>query len=171
MLLGGLWHGASWTFVIWGAIHGGAIASERFVKSRYRDWRTAHTAASTSAPAPYAPSPAAAWAASAAGLLITFHVFTLSAIFFRAPDLGTATRYFTTMASFNGGPDLFTPFLLLLTAGSVAVQFLPGGSMERIADKVRDHSATALGLALGGGLLLLGMIGPEGVAPFVYFQF
>jgi D-alanyl-lipoteichoic acid acyltransferase DltB (MBOAT superfamily) len=34
MLLGGLWHGASWKFVFWGALHGGALAIERYVNSK-----------------------------------------------------------------------------------------------------------------------------------------
>ena len=36
MLLGGLWHGAAWTFVVWGAIHGTALAVERLVRERGR---------------------------------------------------------------------------------------------------------------------------------------
>ena len=38
MLLGGLWHGANWTFVVWGAWHGGFLALERFLGSR-KLWR------------------------------------------------------------------------------------------------------------------------------------
>ncbi len=172
MLLGGLWHGASWTFVIWGAIHGSALAIERFAKAHVRDWQTARMPASLSAAAvPRTPSPAATLAAATAGWFITFHLFTLASVFFRSPDLDTALRYFTTMVTFEGGADLSTPFLLALIAGSVAVQFLPGGGLERIAERARHLGALPLGLAFGGALLLTGMIGPEGVAPFVYFQF
>jgi hypothetical protein len=67
--------------------------------------------------------------------------------------------------------ELFTPFLLLLTAGAVAVQFLPGDTLERTAERLCNLSAIPLGLLLGGGLLLIEFIGPEGVAPFIYFQF
>lgn len=172
MLLGGLWHGASWTFVIWGAIHGGALAIERFAKTHYRDWQMARAPASLSAAAaPRPSSPAATMAAAATGWFITFHLFTLASVFFRSPELDTALRYFATMAAFEGGADLFTPFLMLLIAGSVAVHFLPGGGLERIAERSRRWGAMPLGFAFGGGLLLIGMIGPEGVAPFVYFQF
>jgi hypothetical protein len=75
------------------------------------------------------------------------------------------------MLSFTGGFETFTPFLLLLTAGAVAVQFLPGNLFERGTEKLRDAPALLYGLMLGGGLVLIDIAGPEGVAPFIYFQF
>jgi D-alanyl-lipoteichoic acid acyltransferase DltB (MBOAT superfamily) len=57
MLLGGLWHGANWTFVIWGGLHGGALAVERLLADR--------------APKGWKPLPD--WAK----LLLTFHVVVL----------------------------------------------------------------------------------------------
>ena len=92
-------------------------------------------------------------------------------MFFRSPNLDTALSYFAAMFSFQGGPQLLTPFLLALIAGSVAAQFLPGNKLERFAEKARDWHALPLGLMLGVGLLLIEMIGPQGVAPFIYFQF
>jgi alginate O-acetyltransferase complex protein AlgI len=38
MLLGGLWHGAAWTFVVWGGLHGTYLAVERWLKSRFAGW-------------------------------------------------------------------------------------------------------------------------------------
>ncbi len=175
MLLGGLWHGANWTFVVWGAIHGVGLAAERFIKTQWHSWRTARRRLSTVGAAAVTetlpPSPAANFMGAAIGWLITFHLFTLSAIFFRSPHIDVAFDYFTTMFSFNGGAELLTPFVLALTVGSVAVQFLPGNKIERFAEKSRDWSALTLGLMLGFGLLAIEMIGPEGVAPFIYFQF
>jgi D-alanyl-lipoteichoic acid acyltransferase DltB (MBOAT superfamily) len=175
MLLGGLWHGANWTFVVWGAIHGVGLAAERFIKTQWHSWRTARRRLSTVGAAAITetlpPSPAANFMGAAIGWLITFHLFTLSAIFFRSPHIDVAFDYFTTMFSFNGGAELLTPFVLALTVGSVAVQFLPGNKIERFAEKSRDWSALTLGLMLGFGLLAIEMIGPEGVAPFIYFQF
>ena len=168
MLLGGLWHGAAWTFVIWGAIHGGALAIERFAKGRYQEWRESRAAAREVAAAA---GGASAAVAATAGWLITFHIFTLAAIFFRSPELDTATRYFVKMFSFTGGAELFTPLLLLLTAGSVAVQFTSGTGLERTAERMRSLPVPALGLILGAGLLAIDFIGPDGIAPFVYFQF
>jgi hypothetical protein len=80
-------------------------------------------------------------------------------------------EYYAQMFSFTGGVEYLTPFLLLLTAGALAAQFLPGDLFERTAQQLRDLPASALGIALGGGLVLIEMVGPEGVAPFIYFQF
>jgi D-alanyl-lipoteichoic acid acyltransferase DltB (MBOAT superfamily) len=169
MLLGGLWHGANWTFVIWGSILGAALVIERAVKGRWREWR-GRIAARSGTPAAGGARPGAVLAA-AAGWLVTFHVFTLAAVFFRAPDMGVAASFFAQMVSGAGGIALFTPFLLLLTTGSVAVQFLPGNALERTAERLHTLSGLSLGILLGFGLVAIEFIGPEGVAPFVYFQF
>jgi len=58
----------------------------------------------------------------------------------------------------------------LMTA-SVAVQFLPGNSIELAALRLRELPYTALGLMLGAGLAIIEFLGPEGVAPFIYYQF
>jgi alginate O-acetyltransferase complex protein AlgI len=153
MLLGGLWHGAAWTFVIWGAIHGVALVVERHVK-RMTIWPDLFP-----------------WAWAFLGWLITFHVFSLASIFFRSPGLETATSYFAAMAALTPGIVLFTPFMLLLVTGSLAAQFLPGDALERLAGRLCAVPTWALGLLLGGAILVIESIGPEGVAPFIYYQF
>jgi len=89
MLLGGLWHGAAWTFVIWGGLHGvylvvnhawqaaaGRIAgSSRWLDSRF---------------------------ATAAGVLVTFVAVTVAWTFFRAASLDAALRMLTAMSGANG---------------------------------------------------------------------
>jgi D-alanyl-lipoteichoic acid acyltransferase DltB (MBOAT superfamily) len=171
MLLGGLWHGANWTFVIWGSILGAALVVERVVKGRWREWRAARRTAVAAMPAAGGDSAAGFRLGAAAGWFVTFHIFTLAAVFFRSPDIDVAAAYFAQMFSMTGGIEYFTPFLLLITAGSVAVQFLPGNAIERTAERLRNASALSLGLVLGLGLLAIEFAGPEGVAPFVYFQF
>jgi hypothetical protein len=103
--------------------------------------------------------------------LVTFHLFTLAAVFFRSPNLQAALDYFGKMLSLRGGPELLTPFLLVLTAGAVGVQFLPGNGIERLAERLRTWPVVALGFAFGVGLLLIEAIAPDGVPPFIYFQF
>jgi D-alanyl-lipoteichoic acid acyltransferase DltB (MBOAT superfamily) len=168
MVLGGLWHGANWTFLAWGAVLGAALVVERIVKGRMRAWWAQLGRAGEAAAGG---APAASRVPATAGWLVTFHVFTLAAVFFRAPDIDLAERYFAQMFSFSGGVSLFTPFLFALIVGSVAMQFLPGNAIERTAERLRGASAVSLGLLLGCGLVLIEFVGPEGVAPFVYFQF
>jgi alginate O-acetyltransferase complex protein AlgI len=66
MVLGGLWHGANWTFVVWGAVHGAALGLNHVLRRaglRLPRWLA---------------------------LLATFHVVTLAWVYFRAPDIATA---------------------------------------------------------------------------------
>ncbi len=73
MLLGGLWHGAAWTFVIWGAFHGVLLAIDRFVRARV----TLPTGM------------LAMWA----GRILTFHLVCIGWIFFRAGTLDNALAF------------------------------------------------------------------------------
>lgn len=175
MLIGGLWHGANWTFVIWGAIHGSALVIERTIKTRWHDWQMSRLRLAPAGAAVttgrLTPTPLAAFAPAFIGWFITFHLFTLSAIFFRSPELSTAMEYFRAMVTAGGGAELTTPFIAALTVASIGVHFMPGGGMERIAERIGGWSGPALGLLLGFGLLGIAVIGPEGVAPFIYFQF
>jgi len=82
MLLGGLWHGASWNFVIWGGIHGGMLAGERAMGKNplYR-----------SAP-------------RVLRIALTFVVVLVAWVFFRAPDLPDALGYLGSMFGLSSAP-------------------------------------------------------------------
>ena len=71
MLLGGLWHGAAWTFVIWGGIHGTALSAERWARERFGGLPACR--------------PGSAW-------FVTFNVVCLAWVFFRSPDLAHGVR-------------------------------------------------------------------------------
>src|SRR5882762_2336417 len=81
MLLGGLWHGAAWTFVVWGALHGVYLCINH-AWSNY---------------GPKAP-PRFARLADIAGLILTFLAVVIAWVFFRAPDLPTALSVLSKMA-------------------------------------------------------------------------
>src|SRR5215217_2306017 len=104
MLLGGLWHGAAWTFVIWGGIHGGALSAERWGREHLGGFRLP------------------AWAA----WLVTFHVVCVAWVFFRAPDLGTAFDLLGGLGLSGPSPLVTLPIVLLVVA-AVAIQALPPG--------------------------------------------
>ena len=78
MLLGGLWHGAAWTFVVWGAIHGGYLVVERCGEG-----------ALAAARGP-TPRPVAGAVTRPLQWFLTFHVVCLGWVFFRADSVGTA---------------------------------------------------------------------------------
>jgi len=149
MLLGGLWHGAAWTFVLWGGIHGSALSAERWASNRFRGFHMP------------------AWVA----WLITFHVVCLAWIFFRSPDLTTAFDMIGQV--FAGGPSpLVTLPMVFLVVATIALQAVPGDAWERAEAWLVSRPIAAQGIGLG--LLLVvadAAVGQEGVAPFIYFQF
>ena len=150
MLLGGLWHGASWNFVIWGALHGTVLAAERL----WREFRPKHW--------PLLP----AWL----GILITFHIVLLGWIFFRASSFGVALTFLGGL--FGGGASLMlTPMLLGLILLGMLLHFAPRYTIQRIAMQVRLMPAAAVGLGAGLLILIVDAMRPEGVAPFIYYQF
>ncbi len=148
MLLGGLWHGAAWTFVFWGALHGLGLAWERWRGTR----RETHP-----------------WPAPVRRLA-TFHLVCLGWVFFRADSLSTVGTILSRLVDWGPAPAL-TPSILLLVAGSLAVQFIPRNIRLQIRAGFGRLRPVPMAAALGVFLLMLDGLGPQGVAPFIYFQF
>lgn len=108
MLLGGLWHGAAWTFVIWGALHGAALALNHF-------WRRSVLGRESHAE-PRSP------AGRLLGMPATFLFVTVAWVFFRAPDLDSAMILLSGMAGLNGIVLPHTYFGYLGALGPAAVE-------------------------------------------------
>ena len=89
MMLGGLWHGASWTFVAWGALHGLYLVANH-------GWRSVRRR--LAGPPAQRPS----LAATAAGRILTFVAVVVAWVFFRAPDMETAFSILHAMSGMNG---------------------------------------------------------------------
>ncbi|HZP67296.1 MAG TPA: MBOAT family O-acyltransferase, partial [Rudaea sp.] len=151
MLIGGLWHGAAWTFVIWGGLHGLYLAIER--AAREHVWRE---------------RPAAAPLRFGYGLVTLFCV-ALAWVWFRAPDFAAGWRIFHILfAGAAGGIDAAQTLALAAFAGVVAVHWLMRDrDLGALAVRV---PAPALGLALGA-LLALIVLSPGDTHAFIYFQF
>lgn len=151
MLLGGLWHGASWSFVIWGALHGGWLGIERFwQRHRPVGW-------------PVAPR--------GLGIAITFHIVVLGWVFFRAQGEGEAIGYLRQLFAGDGRNTLVTPLSVALIAIGLAIHAVPARALQAGAMRVRHWPASVLGLAIGTLILVIDAMRPDGVAPFIYYQF
>jgi alginate O-acetyltransferase complex protein AlgI len=164
MLLGGLWHGAAWTFVGWGAWHGVLLVLNhlwRAVVARFGWERLASTP----------PARLAGWA-------LTFFCVLLGWVVFRADGFGTARRIFTAMAGEAGGFAAFTPgpeiWIELTALGAIAFlapnsqSIVLGGpeASRRFAWQPSVTWAAAMVLAF---LLALGQM--SDVSPFLYYRF
>jgi alginate O-acetyltransferase complex protein AlgI len=145
MLLGGLWHGAGWGFVIWGGLHGLYLLLER-VAFWVRGAR------------PSFPS----W--------LVFIVVSLTWIPFRAATSTTAVEVVTGLADPLGGAQLtFAPITVALLG--LASLVLDRSDVEGRVNPLTQNPPLVRGLAYGFAVVMVLMFWPEVSPPFIYFQF
>ena len=161
MLLGGLWHGASWNFVIWGGLHGLALAVHRYFS---RGRRKTGGAESVEVPLMRGIKAVASWA-------LTMLVVGVTWVFFRARTLGAALGILGGIVHWHGGlPPLKTlldplPVILLLLCIDVP-QYLSGEH-----EVCRRWPWLLQGVIYAVLVLALLTWRPNTNAPFIYFQF
>jgi D-alanyl-lipoteichoic acid acyltransferase DltB (MBOAT superfamily) len=157
MVIGGLWHGAAWRFVIWGGIHGVVLAIERLLDDRRE--------AIGLGPRPDTPFHRfLQWA-------VTFHVVCFAWIFFRAPSTSRAFEVIKQIFLSPGVGSLVTPLLVVTILALLASQFVPEGVMENVQVAFSRVPILAQGVALAACFFLIDHLSPAGVQPFIYFQF
>ena len=147
MLLGGLWHGAAWNFVIWGALHG--IALHRFTTERLK-------------------IPAAI--GKSLGMVATFYWVCLAWIFFRCTTLPVALEMAKAYVTFQspGSEALNTQIILWFIPLIIAHALARKIDLPEKSRMIPDWAyAAGLGVAIVLSLLLV----PEHTKPFIYFQF
>ncbi len=152
MLIGGLWHGASWTFVVWGGLHGLYLVGERVAKRYAGD-------------APF-------WETTPGKLLlvlVTFVLVCLAWVFFRATSFGQAFRIVGAMFGAGAGAvhlgyaGTLIPIALLLT-----VQwFLRDTTLETVVER----TSTPVRIAALSAMLICLVLFPGVDRAFIYFQF
>jgi alginate O-acetyltransferase complex protein AlgI len=150
MLLGGLWHGANWTFVAWGALHGAALAVHKAFRERFGD--------------------GSGFVRRAASWLLTYAFVHLCWVFFRARDFGEAAAVLGRIADF----ERTTSFLRLAPlAAAVLVVLLLDLPHERADDPTswRRLPWPVRGLVYAVALLLIVFAWRPDASPFIYFQF
>jgi D-alanyl-lipoteichoic acid acyltransferase DltB (MBOAT superfamily) len=158
MLLGGLWHGAAWKFVIWGGLHGAWLAVERAVT----EGRKARGIP------PLPPTPLL----RALQRLATFHLVCFAWIFFRADSLSTAWDIVTRIATaWSTAAPIATPAILIAITVGIAAQYVPRPAMDHALGWFSRLGPVVQGVALAFVMMVIDALGPEGVAKFIYFQF
>lgn len=157
-LLGGLWHGAGWTFVIWGAFHGLYLSLERF------QHRLRHGAGAP------AREPTGAFAVFWRRIWV-FQWVCVSWIFFRCQNLDDALAFFRSLGHWSSPATLWSPVILSVLAVGWLVQFLDGTRLEAAWSRFGRFPPVWQGAVCAGILILILGLGPQGVAPFIYFQF
>jgi len=156
MLLGGLWHGASWNFVVWGGLHGLLLVVHR---------ATGRKAVDTSVPLAWRDLPK---------VFVLFNVVCLIWVFFRAPDFAFAIRYLETLFSFHS-PYGWPYIQVVVVLFCIGLHFAER-SLRLRAPALRERlgrswwggfvEGGALGAIVGVAIMVAGVGGD-----FIYFQF
>jgi len=164
MLLGGLWHGAAWTFVAWGALHGVYLCINH-AWSNY---------------APKAP-PRFARLADIAGAALTFLAVVVAWVFFRAPDMTTALAVLSKMAdpsniAFGRVEMVYALFVAIyaaLTWFAPNTQEIMGYDHENriVGESLREQRMRPLFLYATAAVLAFGILGIQRHSEFIYFRF
>ena len=151
MVVGGLWHGAQWTFVVWGALHGLLLVCHKgWCRLRFsltgssRVWRLV-------------------------ALLCTFHAVALGWVFFRADTLASALQVLSRIAQWAPGFGL--PWLLpgILIPAFVVVEII--GSRRPLQQTLLQRPRLARFVLYGGFALMVSAMTAKPQAGFVYFAF
>jgi len=157
MLLGGLWHGASWNFMVWGGLNGlGLLAHKQW--SRIRPYRME------------------GWMLRGLGVLITLLFITFTRIWFRAPDWSTAMSIVNQLSTgWNVIPSLamlaawWRPALIL--AMGFAIHWIPERHKAWYRDRFANLNPILLAVLSLGAILLAYQFMAAESQPFIYFQF
>ncbi|MHB1138053.1 MAG: MBOAT family O-acyltransferase, partial [Microthrixaceae bacterium] len=103
--------------------------------------------------------------------LWVFHFVVVGWIFFRAESLGAAVDYLLSLVTNWGVGTLVTPVVLLAVAVGMIGQFVPQRLGDRFEYLASQLPPFVLAAGVGVFLLAINLLGPQGVAPFIYFDF
>ncbi|MGF1510517.1 MAG: MBOAT family O-acyltransferase [Myxococcota bacterium] len=158
MVLGGIWHGASWRMALWGGVHGVGLCLTRLYW-----WRTSP---------PARPS----WWRTAVGWVVTFLSVMLARIFFRAESMRRAYEVFEGMAIDWADPFLWvapnlTPRVLVVMGLATAIHFGPSDLFQRVNRYFIRLPVLARAGALTAITLIIEKVADFEVQTYIYFQF
>ncbi|MEV4420300.1 MBOAT family O-acyltransferase [Patulibacter sp. NPDC049589] len=148
MLLGGLWHGAAWGFVLWGFIHGAVQVIENQFRERTK----------------LSPPEWLKW-------FLVFNIVVLAWIPFRAPELSQAWDFLSRLGDWGPATMWSTPVVVVIVL-AIGLQLLPLRPMDALRVRFESINPVALATALTVSIIVVtATISSQGVAPFIYFAF
>jgi alginate O-acetyltransferase complex protein AlgI len=156
MLLGGLWHGAGWTFVAWGLLHGIYLVVERLIRVGFRGRKSPLNIVE-----------------AVGGALLTYGAICVAWVFFRAPDFATAWSILQSMAGQQEVGYAVLPTREMIQVGVVTVvlmlvhAWLRNNTIEQVVARMPRWCLVAGWVVMGGAIILNQGSGDA----FIYFQF
>ena len=159
MVLGGLWHGAAFRYILWGALHGIGLAVHKFFTGLNLPLLKKETLLT-----------------KLIGLLITFHFVCFCWIFFRATSMSNAWEVISQI-SLHFTPSIFADFMvgyrtvILLMALGYILHFIPKSIETKSIQWFTDISLVGKTAFLLAIIVLVMQTKSAGIQPFIYFQF
>lgn len=152
MLLGGLWHGAAWTFVIWGALHGIYLVIERLLRNKIRikinGWNGVLLA------------------------LLTYTCVNITWVFFRAREFETAKNMLASMFGLNDGAKILQSFDIIKVFTVITILFICHWVMRNTSMKAVSLKTPPVVLGIVWAILFVLICIAQGSGEqFIYFQF
>ena len=162
MLLGGLWHGASVSFILWGALHGVALAIHKAVMSAFPSFKQMG-------------KDMVPWRRFW-GTIFTFHLVAFGWIMFRADSMEKVRDILSQIVG-NFHPEVFGQFIvgyktvfLLMIVGYLA-HYIPRAWERRMQQVVTSSPLLLQAALLAVAIFIVIQFKSAGVQPFIYFQF
>ncbi|MGD0445438.1 MAG: MBOAT family O-acyltransferase [Edaphobacter sp.] len=155
-LLGGLWHGIGWPFVLWGLLHGLGLTTLRTYQTLRQklQGKTAPTQ----------------WGRYVA-IFVTFHFVCLTWIFFRSPDVATALAILDRLSSMTFTvSNISLPMIAVMLAG-VAIHAVPPKWFDKTVEIFGRAPFIVQGAGLASAVLLIEFLAGRGSTSFVYSNF
>lgn len=156
MLLGGLWHGAAFRFILWGALHGVALGIDKFIKEFFKIPDTKIF--------------------KVLGVLLTFHFVCFCWIFFRADNMAIAGSVISQIA-LHFTPSVFFDFvtgyknILLVMLLGYMLHFVPKNVELKTQALVTNMPLMGKVAMVVGMIVFLIQVKTSTIQPFIYFQF
>ena len=154
MLLGGLWHGPSWTFAIWGLLHGIALAVQR----GWQVWRGNTTPSSQ------------LWTRAVCAFF-TVHFVCFAWIFFRAESFDNALAILERLASFSFSTVNIRAEYWIVVLVAAFLHYVPNEWHKRCRDFYSASPFYAQAAAMLVLVIAIEYVAQTGAAPFIYTKF
>ncbi|SDD45051.1 D-alanyl-lipoteichoic acid acyltransferase DltB, MBOAT superfamily [Dyadobacter soli] len=171
MLLGGLWHGASWNFVIWGGLHGLFLCIERLLRRKPRQTQPAgqHEMVLQATVIPVRSSRLS----TLLRVLLTFFLVNVTWVFFRSPDFNTALKMLLCMFGviMQGPKMLSTPDMLKVAIVTICLLVTHWNMRERSVKGLFQSLPWWFSGTMWAVMLILIVLTQKSTGSFIYFQF
>jgi D-alanyl-lipoteichoic acid acyltransferase DltB (MBOAT superfamily) len=152
--LGGLWHGASWTYVLWGLAHGLGLAFMRLLQMRRRG----------------RPAVRPAWR-TVLGVFLTFHFVAFTWLFFRCANLEQVGEVLRRLGALTTTTANLPTAALLAAGAAILAQWAPKELYGRSLRSFVALPAPGQAALILGAALAIHAAGTASVSPFIYFQY